>query len=265
MVSVHLGRLRPTTWPVSRAAQLRPLAGPAGGLVVHVLVLAALTEAGVGLVGWLFGLAYGLSVTGLLGRALILSGRRRLGPADRVTLARSALIGGVLALVVTDFSSPVLSAGLVTMGAVALVLDGVDGWVARRTRTASRLGASFDQEIDAVFILILSVHAGPSVGWWVLLIGAARFLFLAAGLPWPWLRGNLPERYWAKVVAVVQVVVLLIVATGLVPGPIDVALCLVALALLTESFGRSVWWLATHRTVAYSVPNSMNRNRRRRQ
>jgi phosphatidylglycerophosphate synthase len=188
-------------------------------------------------------------VTGLLGRALIVAGRQRLGPADRVTLGRSVLVGGVLAMVVSDFGSAVPVVVLVTIGTVALVLDGVDGRVARRTRTASALGARFDMEVDAMFILILSVHAARSVGWWVLLIGAARVLFLAAGFLWPWLRGSLPERYWAKVVAVIQVVVLLVVATGLLPTAVDLALCLLASVLLAESFGRSVWWLASRRTV----------------
>lgn len=254
MLGVHPGGPRPTR-SIGRSAhavrdpQLRPAAGPLVGLAAQVVVLAALTGAGVGLVGWLFGVAYGLSLTGLLIRALIVSGSQQLGPADKVTLARSALVGGTLAMVVSDFNSSVPAAVLVTMGAVALVLDGVDGKVARYTRTASAFGARFDMEIDAVLILILSVHAAPSVGWWVLLIGAARFLFLAASFKWPWLRGNLPRRYWAKVVAVIQVVVLLIVATGLLPPPIDLALCLLALVLLAESFARSVWWLASRRTL----------------
>lgn len=253
MLSVYWSRLRPGTRPVGQPVRLRALSGPLAGLVAQVVVLTALIGAGVGLTGWALGFAYGVGVTELLGLALIRSGRQRLGPADGITLLRSALIGGVLALVVSDFNSPVPVVVLVAMGTVALLLDGLDGHVARQTGTASRLGARFDAEVDAMLILILSVHAVGSVGWWVLLIGAARLLFLAAGWCWPWLRADLPPRYWAKVVTVVQVVVLLIVATDLLPRLVSVALCLVALVLLAESFGRSVQWLAVHRRPANRV------------
>ena len=49
-------------------------------------------------------------------------------------------------------------ATLVLLSSVALALDGVDGWVARRTRTVSALGARFDMEVDAFLVLMLSVH-----------------------------------------------------------------------------------------------------------
>jgi phosphatidylglycerophosphate synthase len=139
---------------------------------------------------------------------------------------------------------------LVAFAVTALVLDGVDGRVARRTGTVSALGARFDMEVDSMLILILSVHAVRSVGWWVVIIGAARFLFLAAGLILPWMRKDLPFRYWAKVVAVIQAVVLIVVAAGVLPPMADKLLCLAAFALLVESFGRSVWWLATHRATS---------------
>ena len=43
------------------------------------------------------------------------------------------------------------------LSSVALALDGVDGQVARRTRTVSALGARFDMEVDAFLVLVLSV------------------------------------------------------------------------------------------------------------
>ena len=127
-----------------------------------------------------------------------------------------------------------------TLAVVALVLDAVDGWVARRTGTASALGAQFDGEVDAFLILVLSVYVARSAGAWVLAIGAARYAFLAAGWLLPWMRAPLPPRYWRKVVAATQGIVLTVAAADVLPLALTQAALLVALALLAESFGRDV-------------------------
>lgn len=185
----------------------------------------------------------------LLVRALRRPGRApALGPADAVTLGRLVLVGVVTSLVLSPYAegaehgAPV---GLVAL--VAIVLDGVDGRVARATGTSSELGARFDMETDAFLILVLSGCVAAALGPWVLLIGLARYLFVAASWVLPWLRASAPPRYWCKVVAVVQGVVLAVVATGLVPPVLAVLVTALALALLVESFGRDVVWLFRHR------------------
>ena len=91
------------------------------------------------------------------------------------------------------------------------------------------------------------MYVARSVGAWVLAIGLARYAFLAAGLALPWLREPLPPRYWRKVVAATQGIVLTIAAAGVLPPAVNEAALLAALALLSESFGRDVWWLWSHR------------------
>ena len=135
---------------------------------------------------------------------------------------------------------------LVSLTAVALVLDAVDGWVARRT-TAGALGAQFDGEVDAFLILVLSVYVAPMAGAWVLAIGAARYAFLAAGWALPWMREPLPPRFWRKTVAAMQGIVLAVAAADVLPRAVTQAALAVALVLLAESFGRDVWWLRLHR------------------
>jgi phosphatidylglycerophosphate synthase len=176
---------------------------------------------------------------------------RRLGPADWVTLARATLAVGVAALVADSFGEPVSVVLLVTLSSVALVLDAVDGWVARRSRTTT-LGALFDGEVDAFLILVLSVYVARSSGPWVLAIGAARYAFFAAGWLWPWLRASLPPRYWRKVVAAIQGIVLAIAAAEVLPLALAQAALVVALGLLAESFGRDVGWLWRHRHASQS-------------
>jgi phosphatidylglycerophosphate synthase len=132
---------------------------------------------------------------------------------------------------------------LVTLAVAALLLDAVDGRVARRTGTCSAFGARFDGEADAFLLMVLSVAVAPSVGGWVLAIGSARYVFGAAGRWLPWLRRPLPPRYWRKVVAAVQGVVLTLAAAAVLPPAVVVGALVGALALLTESFGRDVLWL----------------------
>ncbi|MFJ8579679.1 CDP-alcohol phosphatidyltransferase family protein [Micromonospora sp. NPDC093277] len=222
--------------------------GPLVGLVIQFVLLAGLAGvAEIGAAGWLAGLAYGVALGRLLRHGLRAGGADRLGPADRVTLVRASLVGGVLALVVSGWGGPAPLPVLVPLTAVALALDAVDGWVARRTGTTSAVGARFDMEVDAFLILLLSVHLAPSVGGWVLAIGGMRYAFVAASRPLPWMRGALPPRYWRKVVAATQGVVLLVAAGGVLPPVATAALLAGALALLVESFGRDVAWLWRHR------------------
>ncbi len=196
--------------------------------------------AGLGAVGWITGL-----ITGSAAAALLVTARRRsdqpaILPADWVTLTRTVLIAGVTGLVADSFGRPVSITALVTLSAVALALDAVDGLVARRTGTATALGARIDGEVDAFLILVLSIAVSRDYGGWVLAIGAARYAFLLAGWLIPWLRAPLPPRFWRKVVAAVQGVVLTVAASGVpsrLAGMIAVA---VALLLLAESFGRDV-------------------------
>lgn len=218
--------------------------GPLLGLAGQTVVLAVLgVTAGIGLDGWLAGLAYGLVVCVALSRGLGRAGAGRLRPADRVTVARAALVGGVTALTVHAFVGHVPVALLVSLAVVALVLDGVDGAVARRTGTQTDLGARFDMEVDAFLILVLSVAVARTLGWWVLAIGAMRYAYVAAGWLLPWLRGGVPPRYWRKVVAATEGIVLTAALSGLFPTWLSATAVAIALALLVESFGRDVVWL----------------------
>jgi phosphatidylglycerophosphate synthase len=223
--------------------------GPVLGALIQVLLLAVLgTTVGLGLSGWAAGLAFAVVLAATLSVGLRRAGASVLRPADRVTMARAVLVGGVTALVADSLSNrPTPVAVLVSMTVVALALDAVDGYVARRTGTAWELGARFDMEVDAFLIFVLSVFLMRPIGAWVLLIGGMRYAFVVAGWVLPWMRGRLPARQWRKVVAAVQGIVLLVAAAGVLPGPLAVAAVAAALALLVESFGRDVLWLWHYR------------------
>lgn len=225
----------------------------AGGLVGLVALLAWLTASpGLTVPSWGTGLVCGGLVTVAVARGARKDGHR-LSPADLVTLIRVMIACAVAALVVESWLGQAVTAPLVWLALVALVLDAVDGRVARVTRRSTGFGARFDGEADAFLLLVLSAHVAASHGWWVLAIGVARYAFWAAGFVWPWLRASLPRRDWRKVVTAVQGIVLVVAAADVAPRP-AVALALVAaLVLLTESFGRDVLWLVRRRPAARLV------------
>ena len=240
--------------------------GPVSGLVGQVLLLTALTATvGLGPAGWVAGLASAALVDVTLAHGLIRDPAERLGPAGWITLARATLALGVAALTADSFVRPVPAALLVGLAAVVLALDYVDGEVARRTGTVSELGARLDGEVDAFLILALSVYVAPIAGAWVLAIGAARYVFLAAGWALPWMRARLPRRDWRKTVAATQGIVLAVAAADVLPLALVQAALALALAMLAESFGRDVFWLwrRRHSGAAGPAPGSQPAPRRR--
>jgi phosphatidylglycerophosphate synthase len=214
------------------------------GMVATAALLGALSAVvGLGIVGWIVGLASGWAASVLIATARWRSDQPTIFPADWVTLTRAVLCAGVAGLVAASFVRPVSITALVTLSVVALALDAVDGQVARRTGTATSLGGRFDGEVDAFLILVLSVAVSQAYGSWVLVIGAARYALLLAGWLIPWLAAPLPPRYWRKVVAAVQGIVLTVAASGLLDRLAGMIAVAVALLLLAESFGHDVIWL----------------------
>ncbi len=152
----------------------------------------------------------------------------------------TALVAGGLA------GAAVPAATLIVIASVALALDAVDGRVARRTGTASALGARFDMEVDAFLVLVLSVYVATLVGPWALVIGAMRYAFVVASWALPWMRASLPTRYRreGRRGGARDRPARGVVAAAAAPG--TAALVGAALGALSWSFGCSVAWLWRH-------------------
>jgi phosphatidylglycerophosphate synthase len=217
------------------------LSASLAALVVLLVVLDS--TAGVGPLGWLTGITSGVVLGAAVARSASTRRVQVFGPADLVTLTRAMLSCAVAALVADSFVRDAAVGVLVPVAAIALVLDGVDGRVARSTGSASGFGARLDGEADAFWMLVLSVYVARSSGAWVLAIGAFRYLFAVGGWVLPWMRAQLPPRYWRKVVTATAGIALTFAAVGIGPQGAAYGALAVALALLTESFGRDVWWL----------------------
>ncbi len=166
------------------------------------------------------------------------------GPANGVTVVRGTLVALMAGLIGerTDSGAPLLAA---TIGMCVVLLDGVDGWLARRTRMTSSFGARFDMETDAVLVAVLAILAWQfgKAGAWVLLSGMLRYLFVAAALLWPLLRHPVPSSYRGKTIAVVQMIALIVAIAPVTPVKLSTAVAAAALAALSVSFLLDVVWL----------------------
>ncbi|MEO0386926.1 MAG: CDP-alcohol phosphatidyltransferase family protein [Pseudomonadota bacterium] len=184
-----------------------------------------------------------LAAAGLAGAALWQHyPHDRLGLCNLATLLRLALAAAVASAVLQPEGTGWAVAGL---AAAALLTDGVDGWLARRSGLRSRFGGQFDMEVDAGLGLALALFAltAGKAGPWVLGLGVLRYLWILAGRVFPWLTKDLPESLRRKAVCVLQIGALLALATPPVTGPLALAIGLTALALLLWSFAVDAAWL----------------------
>lgn len=212
----------------------------AGAGLMQLVRAAGLTG---GASGWLAASALYLAAAG----AVLLLMRRfyphdRIGGCNAVTLLRGALVCALLPPLLAGNAAGVAVAAT---GAAALALDGVDGWLARRSGLASGFGARFDIEVDSALALILSLHvlAGTPVGAEVLLLGLTRYGFVLAGALWPGLAAPLPQRFRRKLVCVLQLAALVLLQLSLLPEGAAIWLTRAAAATLLWSFAVDLLWL----------------------
>lgn len=165
-------------------------------------------------------------------------------PADLITVGRGGLVLGCAALVLRGLveEGSARSWWVLGLAAVAYVLDGVDGYVARRTGTVTERGAVLDSAVDGALVLVLSVALAPLAPW-ALLGGLLYPVFLLVQVWRPRWRRSLPHSRRRKLAGGALTVVLLLGAAP--PWPslvVQVALAL-TVALVAWSFLVDVRWL----------------------
>jgi len=231
-------------------------------LLRHVLVAALLAALG----AWLLAQALGLGTpylaavgAALAAGALLLLALRdacgashphpTFGAANRVTLGRAVVVVLLTGLAFEPLSELRAWAAVALAGAAAS-LDAVDGRLARRGGLASRFGARFDMETDALMILVLAALAWrwERAGAWVLLAGLLRYAFVLAGAAWPWLAGELPPSRRRQTICVVQVVGLIVALVPWLSAPQSAAVAALSLGALCYSFAADVRLLARRRS-----------------
>lgn len=106
-----------------------------------------------------------------------------LGWANRMTISRGWLIsacGGLLATPTLLITTSTLIWIVAASYSIAAIFDRLDGFVARKTRLTSQLGAELDTVFDALGLLVaplLALHLGK-IHWSYLLVSIAYYLFV---------------------------------------------------------------------------------------
>jgi phosphatidylglycerophosphate synthase len=185
-----------------------------------------------------------LAAAALLGVGLLLVAQRgrytpngSFGAANVVTTLR--LLGVVWLATVGHEAPPTVVAALV---AALMLLDGLDGSIARRAGTASPFGAHFDVEIDALLVLVLgaALWQRERLGVWALWPGLLRYLYVltlaVAPAPEPPPRSLVARFAFGGVVAG-------LVGALLEPGNVGMALAIGGTVLVTASFAGSFYFL----------------------
>lgn len=100
--------------------------------------------------------------------------KKGLGPGNWLTALR---LVGFVALSMLHSKIDPLVLGLLAYAFIAL--DGLDGWLARKTETTSEFGAWFDMETDAYYVALFSslLVIDGTVSWWVIIPGFMRYIY----------------------------------------------------------------------------------------
>jgi len=169
----------------------------------------------------------------------------RFGPANHVTMIRAMLVA-LIASLIGEPEIPYVAAAAAAATPVMIVLDGVDGWLARRSRMVSAFGARFDMETDAVLVMVMSIlvwqhgKAGP----WILLGGMMRYAFVSAGWWLPWMARPLRPTRRARTITICHTAGLSVALAPIVPAPLSAIAVAATLIALSWSFAvdvRRLW------------------------
>jgi phosphatidylglycerophosphate synthase len=191
------------------------------------------------LASWLLGdarIAAAIGALSLVSLAFLHAGRftpsGRFGAANAVTTLRVALCGVLSCM---HSVGPAAAALVLSF----LVLDGLDGLVARRPpSTVSEFGARFDMEADALLVLVFGLKLAEvgRLGSWIVLPGLLRYAYAAAISIAP-RAGEAPRSRFGSVIAGLMMTSLAVSAWPI--EPIHRPLAILSAGLVTVSFARS--------------------------
>jgi phosphatidylglycerophosphate synthase/uncharacterized membrane protein YbhN (UPF0104 family) len=161
----------------------------------------------------------------------------RFGLPNLITTVRLVLTMGLL---FGYQNQPGVVLALVAL--VNILLDVLDGWLARRNGQSSEFGAHYDIEADALLVLTLTLllFSRGLAGSWVIIAGLWRYLYVLAPVCFPTPVGQAPRSRHGRIVYVVMLVCFML-ALVLPKGGLGQYLALAGTVVISLSFVHSFW------------------------
>ena len=221
-------------------------------VVVSSTALLSLYAPGYELHSALISVSVWLIISSLMLTGLKYHPHKLFGWGNRVTAGRAAVTTLLAGFTPVASQIPAESIWLWLIALTAtctLCLDGLDGYLARKTKLTSAYGARFDMETDALLGLVITLFVWQSgkVGPWILALGLMRYVFLAASIVFAQLRAPLFPSLRRKTVCVIQVGALCLMLCPWIKADAASAIGAAALFCLSWSFLVDTTWLFRHR------------------
>lgn len=163
------------------------------------------------------------------------------GPANWITVSRFIILAYVL-----TFFEVLPIAIMVSLVTIAVLMDVLDGYIARRTCTQSDFGALFDMEVDSFYVLAMGLYFYFSTGFglWLLIPGCIRYVYDIVRIVFVDEKFE-PQRQ-SLAVFLAGFNFMLLIAALLLPSDLSLLVLLISLSVVCISFGRSFFDLFRH-------------------
>ena len=127
-----------------------------------------------------------------------------------------------------------------------LAVDGLDGYLARKTNTVSYFGAIFDRESDAFYVWLVccTLFVTQQMPAWVLLIGMLRYVYVLVLIFIK--EPEQPEIKTRRAQVIAAILMIGLGITFIIPSPYLHLFVGLLLLLVLYSFGRSFWIMIRH-------------------
>ena len=134
---------------------------------------------------------------------------------------------------------------IIILSTVSLIMDGLDGFIARKYNLVSKFGEIIDQESDNFLMLVISIslYLNKDIGLYVFFIPLYRYAFLVSMKKYDWLQRTLPSSQFRKIACVLTIVLMIMSQDVYFNYENTLFLVILSLFIITFSFSKDIIWL----------------------